>query len=264
MSAILAVELRKQFTVAKRTIHAVRGVSFALAPSALCAIVGPSGSGKSTLLALLGGLDVPTSGDVWIGTANVGRMSTGRRTRFRAANVGFVFQAHSLVPVLTAAENVALPLTLLPLSARERARRIDAVLDDLGLRDLAHHRPGELSGGQQQRVGLARALVTAPALVLADEPTAHLDSRTARDVIDVMRTMNRRRATTIVLATHDPAVDALADEQIALCDGVIAQRDERSREPWKSSSSDSPSETCSVIPGAPSLPPPPSHWPSYS
>src|SRR5437868_1547784 len=205
MSAIVAVELRKQFTVAGRTIHAVRGVSFALAPGALCAIVGPSGSGKSTLLTLLGGLDVPTAGEVWIGTTNIGRMSAGRRTRFRAANVGFVFQAHNLVPVLTAAENVALPLTLLPLSARERARRVGAVLDDLGLHDLAHHRPGELSGGQQQRVGLARALVTAPAIVLADEPTAHLDSRTARDVVDVMRAMNRRRATTILLATHDDA-----------------------------------------------------------
>src|SRR6266404_1529751 len=264
MSAIVALDLRKQFTVAGRTIHAVRGVSFALAPGALCAIVGPSGSGKSTLLTLLGGLDVPTAGEVWIGTANVGRMSAGRRTRFRAANVGFVFQAHNLVPVLTAAENVALPLALLPLSARERARRVGALLDDLGLHELAHHRPGELSGGQQQRVGLARALVTAPAIVLADEPTAHLDSRTARDVVDVMRAMNRRRATTIVLATHDPAVDAVADEQIALCDGVVARRDERRREPWASSSSDSLSATSSVTRGVASLPPPPSRWLSCS
>jgi len=264
MSAVLAIGLRKQFAVAGRTVHAVRDVSFALAPGALCAIVGPSGSGKSTLLALLGGLDVPTWGEVWIGAANVGRMSAARRTRFRAANVGFVFQAHNLVPVLTAAENVALPLTLLPLSARERARRVDALLDDLGLHDLAHHRPAELSGGQQQRVGLARALVTAPALVLADEPTAHLDSRTARDVVEVMRAMNRQRATTIVLATHDVAIDALADEQIALCDGVVACRHERRREPWPSSSSDSPSATCSVTPGVPSLPPPPSRWLSCS
>src|SRR6266481_4899667 len=236
MSAIVALDLRKQFTVAGRTIHAVRGVSFALAPGALCAIVGPSGSGKSTLLALLGGLDVPTWGEVWIGAVNVGRMSAARRTRFRAANVGFVFQAHNLVPVLTAAENVALPLALLPLSARERARRVGALLDDLGLHELAHHRPGELSGGQQQRVGLARALVTAPAIVLADEPTAHLDSRTARDVV------------------------AVADEQIALCDGVVARRDERRREPWASSSSDSPSATSSVTRGVASLPLPPSHW----
>src|SRR6266436_3411229 len=144
MSAIVALDLRKQFTVAGRTIHAVRGVSFALAPGALCAIVGPSGSGKSTLLALLGGLDVPTSGEVWIGAANVGRMSAARRARFRAAHVGFVFQSHNLVPVLTAAENVALPLTMLPLSTRERARRVDTVLAELGVRELAQHRPGEL------------------------------------------------------------------------------------------------------------------------
>jgi len=264
MSAILAVELRKQFAVAGRTIHAVCGVSFTLASGALCAIVGPSGSGKSTLLALLGGLDVPTSGDVWVGTVNISRLSAARRARYRAAHVGFVFQSHNLVPVLTAAENVALPLTLLPLSAHERVRRVDAVLEELGLRDLSHHLPGELSGGQQQRVGLARALVTAPAVVLADEPTAHLDSRTARDVIDVMRSMNRRRATTIVLATHDPAVDALADEQIALCDGLVARRHERRRDPWPSSSSDSPSATSSVTLDGRSLPPPPSHWLSCS
>src|SRR5207245_381486 len=160
----------KQFAVAGRTVHAVRDVSFALAPGALCAIVGPSGSGKSTLLALLGGLDVPTWGEVWIGAANVGRMSAARRTRFRAANVGFVFQAHNLVPVLTAAENVALPLTLLPLSGRARARRA----------------------------------------------------------------------------------------------GVVTQRPARSREPWPSASSDSPSATSSVTPGVPSLPPPPSRWLSCS
>ncbi len=263
MPAIVAVDVRKQFAVARRTVHALRDVSFALVPGTLCAIVGPSGSGKSTLLALLGGLDVPTAGEVWVGAANVGRMSAARRTRFRAAHVGFVFQSHNLVPVLTTAENVALPLTLLPISAHERARRVDAVLDDLGLRDLAHHRPAELSGGQQQRVGLARALVTSPAVVLADEPTAHLDSHTARDVIEVIRATNRRRATTVVLATHDPAVHARADEQIALCDGAVACRHERRREQWPSCS-DSPSETSSVIPGAPSLPPPPSHWLSCS
>jgi len=263
MPAIVARDLRKRFTVAGRAVRAVHNVSFALASGTLCAIVGPSGSGKSTVLALVGGLDVPTSGDVWIGTVNLSRLSPARRARFRAAHVGFVFQSHNLVPVLTAAENVALPLTLLPLSSSERTRRVDAVLDELGLRELGRHRPGELSGGQQQRVGLARALVTTPALVLADEPTAHLDSATAREVVEVVRATNRRRATTIVLATHDPAVEALADEHVALRDGAVVGRDERRAARWPSWS-DSPSATCAVIPGAASLPPPPSHWPSCS
>ncbi|MBI3768542.1 MAG: ABC transporter ATP-binding protein [Deltaproteobacteria bacterium] len=214
-------DLYKQYATPQRVVRALSGISFVLAEGGLCAIVGPSGSGKSTLLGLLGGLDSPTSGEVHVGPFALHRMSPAQRTRFRAARVGFVFQSSNLVPVLTAAENVALPLTLLRLSARERSLKVDTLLHELGLREVAHHRPAELSGGQQQRVGIARALVTAPALVLADEPTAHLDSRTGRDVMDVLQSMHRGRSTTFIFSTHDPAVESIADERIALRDGMI-------------------------------------------
>lgn len=263
MSSIVVRDLCKQYPTPRGMVVALGGVSFSLAAGALCAIVGPSGSGKSTLLAMMGGLDVPSSGAVCVGSFAVHRMSSAQRARFRAARVGFVFQSNNLVPVLTAAENVALPLTLRRLSARDRSLRVDALLDDLGLRDVAHHRPGELSGGQQQRVGLARALVTAPALVLADEPTAHLDSRTGREVMDVLRRMNRVRGTTFVFSTHDPAMDAIADERLALRDGVIARALQRRHESWRRSS-DSQSATSSDIPAAPRSPLLPSPWASCS
>jgi len=214
-------EVYKRYATAAEPVHALRGVSFRLAEGALCAVVGPSGSGKSTLLALLGGLDVPTAGEVYVDAFALHRMTATARARFRAARVGFVFQANNLIPVLTAAENVALPLALDGSSTGERARRVDAVLDDLGVRDVAGHRPGELSGGQQQRVGIARALVTEPALVLADEPTAHLDSATGGEVMRILQEANRARGTTFVFSTHDPKIMAEAEMILTVEDGKV-------------------------------------------
>jgi putative ABC transport system ATP-binding protein len=263
MPAIAVRDLHKQYPTPRGAVRALRGISFALAEGALCAIVGPSGSGKSTLLGLVGGLDSPTSGEIHVGAFALHRMSPAQRTRFRAARIGLVFQSNNLVAVLTAAENVALPLTLLRLSARERSCKVDALLEELGLREIAHQRPGELSGGQQQRVGIARALVTAPALVLADEPTAHLDSRTGREVMDVIRSTNRLRGTTFVFSTHDPAMDSIADERVVLRDGVIVPEMEGIHEPWPHSSA-LRSATFSDIPDARPSPPPPSPWASCS
>ena len=222
MTFISVCEVHKSYSTVAEPVHALRGVSLHLAEGALCAVVGPSGSGKSTLLAILGGLDVPTAGEVYVDCFPLHRMTATARARFRAARVGFVFQANNLIPVLTAAENVALPLALERYSTRERARRVDAVLDDLGVRDVARQRPGELSGGQQQRVGIARALVTDPTLVLADEPTAHLDSATGADVMRVLQDANHTRGTTFVFSTHDPQVEAVAYDRIALRDGTHA------------------------------------------
>jgi putative ABC transport system ATP-binding protein len=255
MTTIVARDVHKRYRTPRGTVAALAGVSCEFAPGRLYAVVGPSGSGKSTLLALLGGLDVPTSGEIRIGAFALQCMSPAQRAAFRAAHVGFVFQSGNLVPVLTAAENVALPLARLSLSRRERRLRVDAVLDELGVREVAHHRPGELSGGQEQRVGIARALVTRPSLVLADEPTAHLDSRTARDVMAVVWTTNRARGTTFVFSTHDPVIDATADARIVLRDGAVEAASEREREA-SSCSSGSPSGMSFVIPVAPPSPPP--------
>ncbi len=256
MGQVAVRHLRKDYRTRGGTIRALGGVSFALPEGALCTIVGPSGSGKTTLLALLGGLDTPTSGEIYVGSYALHELSSTQRTRFRASRIGFVFQANNLIPVLTAAENVMLPLTTSRLSARERSLRVNAILEELGLRDVACHRPGELSGGQQQRVGIARALVSAPALVLADEPTAHLDSRTGHEVMNVLRSTNRARGTTFLFSTHDAAIESVADERILLRDGVMVSGVERTGDPWRHSSL-SHSATCSDTPAArPSRPAP--------
>lgn len=221
MTGVACRGLRKDYRTPFATVHALREVTVDVDAGALCAIVGPSGSGKSTLLGLLGGLDTPTAGEVIVDGVALHRLSAAQRAAFRAARVGFVFQANNLVQVLTAAENVELPLTLLTLSARERSVRVDAVLDELGLRDAARRRPNELSGGQQQRVGVARALVTKPALMLADEPTAHLDSATGAGVMTLLRTVGGRHGTTVIVATHDPEIEAQADQRVMLRDGGV-------------------------------------------
>lgn len=221
MSLITVRDLYKTYAAPAGPARALRGVSLTLEAATMCAIVGPSGSGKSTLLGILGGLDCPSAGEVHVGGHALHRMSAAERARFRTARVGFVFQSNNLIPVLTAAENVALPLTLGRLTARERSLRVERLLDEVGLRELARRRPGELSGGQQQRVGIARALVTEPALVLADEPTAHLDSATGVDVMGLLRSINRSRGTAFVFSTHDAAIESIASERVTLRDGAV-------------------------------------------
>jgi putative ABC transport system ATP-binding protein len=239
MTVVIASDIAKTYGDGARAVHALRAVSLIVEEGAMCAVAGPSGSGKSTLLALLGGLDVPSAGALHVGGRALHRMTPAQRTRFRAEHVGFVFQAPNLVPVLTAAENVALPLTLRAVTAAERTRRVVRLLDDVGLRDVAARRPAELSGGQQQRVALARALAADPALVLADEPTAHLDSITARTVMQLLRTLSRARRTAIVLATHDPLVESMADLSVSLRDGAVVAAGATPR-------TDGPCRPCSI------------------
>jgi putative ABC transport system ATP-binding protein len=219
MSAVSVVELQKRYPSRAGWVEALRDVSFHLPTGTLGCVVGPSGSGKSTLLGLVGGLDTPTAGTISVGPFGLHRMTAAERSRFRTARVGFIFQSNNLIPVLTAAENVDLPLALGTLTKGERERRVAALIDELGLGQVADRRPAELSGGQQQRVGIARALVTQPMLILADEPTAHLDARTGRDVVEMLRAASRKHATTFLVATHDADVEARADLRVALREG---------------------------------------------
>jgi len=203
-------------------VRALDDVSLAIAPGEFVAIMGPSGSGKSTLLSLMGGLDVPTDGRIAIEGRPLGDMSDDVLTVFRRRRIGFVFQFFNLLPTLTAAENVALPLLLDGRRLRDVAPRVDALLDRVGLARRSRHRADELSGGEMQRVAIARALVTEPALVLADEPTGNLDSRNGEDILRLLRRATDRDGHTVVLVTHDRRAADYADRVITLRDGRVA------------------------------------------
>jgi putative ABC transport system ATP-binding protein len=180
------------------------GLSLDVASAEFLCLMGPSGSGKTTLLNLIAGLDQPTAGDIHVGDQEISAMSESQLARWRTRHVGFVFQFYHLLPVLTAYENVELPLLLLPLSASERKRQVHTALDLVGLSDRLSHRPGQLSGGQQQRVGIARAIVTDPTLIVADEPTGDLDSKSASEVLDLLGMLREHLHKTIIMVTHDP------------------------------------------------------------
>jgi len=221
MSERVAVrDVSKTYRLGKVTVTALAGVSLAVKAGEFLAVAGPSGSGKTTLLNLIGCLDTPTSGEVAIDGEAISGLSPGRRADLRARKLGFVFQTFNLIPVLTAWENVEYPL-LLQRDRGDVAARVRAALEHVGLADRARHRPPELSGGQQQRVAIARALVTEPALVLADEPTANLDSRTGHEIVELMRRLNRERGTTFVFSTHDPRIVNAADRVIEISDGRL-------------------------------------------
>jgi putative ABC transport system ATP-binding protein len=205
----------------RTVVKALRGVSLEIARGEFLCIAGPSGSGKTTLLNLIGCLDKPTSGRILIEGQDVSKLSPKELAWVRRRRLGFVFQTFNLVPVLTAYENIELPLLLLGVGAAERRRRVYALLEALGISELAHHRPDEMSGGQQQRVSIARALITEPALVLADEPTANLDSETGKAIIELMHELNKTHGTTFVFSTHDPKVMERASRLIHIRDGII-------------------------------------------
>ena len=213
-------DVSKTYRLGTHTVAALSHVSVTVGAGEFMAIAGPSGSGKTTLLNLIGCLDTPTSGEVAIDGADVAALSPGRRAELRAAKLGFVFQTFNLIPVLTAYENVEYPL-LIHRHGGDTAERVRRALDRVGLAERAHHRPLELSGGQQQRVAIARALVADPALVLADEPTANLDSATGRDIVGLMRRLNREHGTTFVFSTHDPRIMDAADRVVQISDGRI-------------------------------------------
>jgi len=187
------------------------------------ALMGPSGSGKTTLLNLIAGIDSPTSGTLTIGWQNIGALSRDKLTRWRAANVGYIFQLYHLVPILSAFENVELPLLLSPLSRKERRARVLKALELVGLADRAQHTPAELSGGQEQRVAIARAIVGNPALLVADEPTGDLDREAAVQILDLLRELVRHHGKTIVMVTHDPRAAAAADLVLHLEKGRLLE-----------------------------------------
>ena len=218
-SAIAASEVTRVFGEGEAQVHALRGVSLDVPAGQFTAIMGPSGSGKSTLMHLLAGLDRPTDGTVTIGGENVSRMSDAELTKLRRRHVGFVFQAFNLLPVLTAEENVTLPLTIAGTKVDRQA--LDRLLERVGLTDRRTHRPSELSGGQQQRVAIARSLVTHPTVLLADEPTGNLDSHSGQDVLTLLREAADLDGQTIVMVTHDTHAAEQADRVVHLADGRI-------------------------------------------
>ena len=202
-------------------VHALRGVDFDLESSEWVSVAGPSGSGKSTLLHVIGGLDQPNEGTVTVDDVEVTALSEAQLSDLRLRKIGFVFQAYNLIPVLSALENVEFIMQLQGIAAGERRQRAMDALDDLGLADLAERRPGEMSGGQQQRVAIARAIVTNPVLLLADEPSANLDTATTEELLDLLRRLNNERRVTILTATHDPMVMSYSTRQVNLRDGRV-------------------------------------------
>jgi putative ABC transport system ATP-binding protein len=208
-------------------VTAVKSVTFDIPKRRFAVIVGPSGSGKTTLLNLIGCIDTPTSGRLEVCGEDIGALDDRALTAFRSRNIAFVFQSFNLLPVLTAYENVEYPLLLLGLPAKERRERTAAMLEAVGLTDKRDHRPNQLSGGQKQRVAIARALVKGPAVVLADEPTANLDSRTGAEIIALMRQVQEEHAASFVFSTHDPQLISHADTTFVIRDGELAERREQ-------------------------------------
>jgi putative ABC transport system ATP-binding protein len=220
-TVVSVVGVTKEYRLGRVVVPALKGVSIDVEPGEFVALCGPSGSGKTTLLNLMGCLDRPSAGRVFLGGRDVQTLSDAQLSDLRSRLIGFIFQTFNLVPVLTAWENVEYPLLLQDVARRERQRRVGALLEDVGLAGHTRHRPDELSGGQRQRVAIARALVTNPRLVLADEPTANLDSETGRAVLDLMRRANRERGATFVFSTHDRDVLRYAERIHEIRDGRL-------------------------------------------
>lgn len=221
MSVISAVGVTKMFESGPAAVAAVRGINLSVDAGEMVAITGPSGSGKSTLLTLLGAIDTPTSGKVFLDGVDVATLSDDKRTLLRRRRIGFVFQAFNLIPTLTAVENVELPLELDGVPEAEARQRAVDMLEWVNLAQRAHHLPSMLSGGEQQRVAVARALVTGPALLLADEPTGNLDSVSSQQVMELLRELVDTHGQTVVLVTHDMHVAVSADRIVRVRDGLI-------------------------------------------
>jgi putative ABC transport system ATP-binding protein len=218
-----ARNLRKRYRLGDVVIEALRGIDVEVAKGEFVVVAGPSGSGKTSLLNLLGCLDAPDGGQVRFAGADLASLSAAEKTRLRRRQLGFVFQSFNLLPVLSAFENVEYPLWIDGIPRADRKRRVEAALAAVGLGDRMRHRPDQLSGGERQRVSLARALVHEPLAILADEPTANLDSRTAASIVDLLAQMNVERGTTFLFATHDPAIVARAPRTIRLVDGMVGE-----------------------------------------
>ena len=220
-NAVSLVDVVKRYRRGTESVEVLHHLDLDIADGEFVAIMGPSGSGKSTLLNLIGGLDRPNSGAVTVAGARIDKLSGGELTRWRAGNVGFVFQFYNLMPALSAAANVELPLLLLPLSKSERRIRVNAALEIVGLADRARHKPSELSGGQQQRVAIARALVSDPPILVGDEPTGDLDRETANEVLDLLRALSRQHGKTVIMVTHDQKAADVASRQLHVDKGQL-------------------------------------------
>ena len=222
MEVVKAENVSRIYKVGEVETNALRGVSLSIESGEFTALIGPSGSGKTTLLQLMGCLDQPTSGRVLINGKDVSRLNRDQRADVRRGTIGFIFQFFALIPTLTAYENVEMPLLLNGHSPAQRRERVMQLLESVELVDWAQHRPDQLSGGQQQRVAIARALAPSPSLILADEPTANLDTPNGKQIMEIMARLNQKTGVTFVFATHDPRVIQYARRVITLSDGLIA------------------------------------------
>ncbi|MCX7410884.1 MAG: ABC transporter ATP-binding protein [Planctomycetota bacterium] len=221
VSWVHARDVHKSFKRGSEIVDVLNGLNLDVHSGEFVGLMGPSGSGKTTLLNLIAGLDRPTQGEVSVGGQIISKMSESQLATWRTRNIGFVFQFYNLLPVLTAYRNVELPLLLLPLNAKQREQQVRTALDIVGLSDRLHHRPGQLSGGQQQRVGIARAIVTDPALIVADEPTGALDSKSADEILNLLGELKRTLKKTVIMVTHDPRAAERADRLVHLDKGLV-------------------------------------------
>jgi len=219
---IQTIDLYKDYRVGKVSVPALRGIDLKIENGEFIAIAGPSGSGKTTLMNIIGCLDVPTKGTVMLDSTNIGQLTSKEKAVLRKKEIGFVFQTFNLIPVLTAYENVEIPLILLNIPPEERKDRVIAILREVSLGEHINRKPNEMSGGQQQRVAIARALIKNPSMVLADEPTANLDSATAKEILSLMKELNKKLKTTFIFSTHDTLVIDFAERVVYLRDGKIA------------------------------------------
>ena len=222
MGSVQVRNVRKVYRRDKQEVPVLDGLSLDIREGEFVALMGPSGSGKTTLLNLIGGVDQPTSGDVVVGGTNISRMNGRELAKWRARHIGYIFQLYNLIPVLTAIENVALPLLLVKMSGRERQDRARRALEIVGLGDRTSHYPRQLSGGQEQRVAIARAVVSDPTVLLADEPTGDLDRKSGEEILTLLDRLNREFQKTIVMVTHDPQAAERARRQLHLDKGVLS------------------------------------------
>jgi putative ABC transport system ATP-binding protein len=222
-ACVTVEDIHKYFARGGERVDVLNGLSLTVGEGEFMALMGPSGSGKTTLLNLIAGLDRPSSGAIWVRDKLISQMTEGQLAAWRTRNLGFVFQFYHLLPVLSAYGNVELPLLLLPMSAAQRKQQVNTALEIVGLSNRMHHKPGQLSGGQQQRVGIARAIVTDPAIIVADEPTGDLDARSADEILDLLGELKRSLRKTIVMVTHDPKAADRADRTMHLEKGKLVR-----------------------------------------
>ncbi len=222
-SYIEALGLTKEYRKGEQSITPLAGLSMEVFPAEFIALMGPSGSGKTTLLNIIAGVDSPSSGSLRIGDSHLDQMNRDQLTSWRSRNIGYIFQLYHLLPVLSAYENVELPLLIHSMNKKERRARVEAVMEQVGLVDRMNHRPNELSGGQEQRVAIARALVTDPSLIVADEPTGDLDRQSADEILDLLQSLSEVQKRTIVMVTHDPKAAARASRLLELEKGKLLQ-----------------------------------------